>query len=600
MRVTDYSPPLKDITFVLDKVVDLPGLVTLPGFEHVDTDTVHGALEEFGRLCAEVIAPLNRVGDLQGSVMNPDATVTTPEGFKAAYAKFASAGWGGVNFPEQYGGGGFPSVVAIAMHEMLNSANLSFSMAPLLSHGAIDLLLEHGSEEQKEVYATRLISGEWTGTMNLTEPDAGSDVGALRTKAARAEDGSYRITGTKIFISFGEHDLTDQIVHLVLARTPDAPPGTKGISCFIVPKFLVNDDGSLAERNGVKVVSIEHKMGIKASPTCVLEYEDAIGYLIGEENAGMRYMFTMMNAARLGVGVQGLALSEMAWQMALEYSKERHQGRAPGAPAGTSSAIIEHPDVRRMLMKMRALVEAQRALALSNAAAADVAHHHPDEAERTRAAEFADLLTPLTKAWCTDMGVEVTSLAVQVFGGMGFIEETGIAQLYRDARIAPIYEGTNGIQAMDLVGRKLPMRSGAVINEFLEGIDATVRELSASTGDLVAIGTGLADGMSAVREATTWIFENGLANPVDALAGATPYLRMLSLVTGGWLLAKGALAAQRSIDDGSARDQKAFLSSKVTTARFFNEQLLPEAVGLLPSVRGGAGILFEIDQEALA
>jgi alkylation response protein AidB-like acyl-CoA dehydrogenase len=597
--VTDYTPPIRDLTFVLDHVVDLPGICSLPGFEHVDRETVQGALEEFGRLCSEVIAPLNRIGDEQGSVWNPDGTVTTPEGFPAAYAQFRDAGWGAVSFPEEYGGGGFPLTVAICLHEMLNSANMSFSMAPLLSHGATDLLLHHGSEEQKEVYATKLISGEWTGTMNLTEPDAGSDVGALRTKAIPQDDGSYRISGTKIFITFGNHDLTEQIAHLVLARTPDAPPGTKGISCFIVPKLLLNDDGSFGEPNNVKVVSIEHKMGIKASPTCVMEYDEAVGYLIGEANAGMRYMFTMMNSARLGVGVEGLALSERAWQMARAYAEERRQGRAPGAPAGTSSAIIDHPDVRRMLYSMRALTEAQRALVLTNASAIDLAANHPDETERTHAQELADLLTPLTKAWCTDMGVEVTSLAVQIHGGMGFIEETGVAQLYRDARIAPIYEGTNGIQAMDLVGRKLPMRAGGVITDYLAGIEATAAELASADGDLAAIGTALSEGLVSVREATDWIFEHGLANPADALAGATPYLRMLSLLTGAWLLGKGARAARTVLDEGTAGGDDGFLEAKVTTARFFAEQLLPAVRGLVPAVTGGSAILYDIEPKYL-
>ncbi len=597
--MSDYVPPINDLSFVLDHIVDLPAVCALEGFEHVDRETVLGALEEFGRLCSEVIAPLNRVGDLQGSTWHPDFSVTTPEGFPEAYEQYRKAGWGAVAFPEEYGGGGFPLTVSLALDELLTSANMAFSMAPLLGHGAIELLLEHGSEEQKEVYATRLVSGEWTGTMNLTEPDAGSDVGALRTKAVPQPDGRYRITGTKIFITFGDHDLTEQIAHLVLARTPDAPPGTKGISCFIVPKLLVNDDGTLGERNTANVVSIEHKMGIKASPTCVMDYDDAVGYLIGEENAGMRYMFTMMNNARLGVGLEGLALSERAWQMARTYAEERRQGRAPGSAPGTSSPIIEHPDVRRMLLTMKALVEAQRALVLLNAQALDVAGHHGDESVRTEAADLADLLTPLTKAWCTDMGVEVTSLAVQVHGGMGFIEETGVAQLYRDARIAPIYEGTNGIQAMDLVGRKLPMRGGAVIGAFLDGIDATIAELRAGDEALVAIGDALADGLAEVREATSWIFEHGLANPTDALAGATPYLRMLSTLTGGWLLGRGALAARRVLSEDTAGGDEGFYEAKVVTARFFAEQLLPAASGLKTSVTGGAGILFAIDAEHL-
>ena len=368
------------------------------------------------------------------------------------------------------------------MQEILTSANMAFSMCPLLNQGAVDMLLHHASETLRETYLPKMVTGEWTGTMNLTEPHAGSDVGALATKAVPQDDGTYRITGTKIFISFGEHDMSENIIHLVLARTPDAPPGTKGISCFIVPKLLVDDDGTLGERNDVTCVSIEHKMGIKASPTCVLSYGDqgegAVGYLIGEENAGMRYMFTMMNNARLSVGLEGLALAERAFQMALAYAKERKQGRAPGAPAGEQSFIVDHPDVRRMLLTQKASIEALRGIIYANAAAIDRAAHHEDEAVRTATDELADILTPVSKGWGTDLGVELTSLALQVFGGMGYIEETGVAQHYRDARIAPIYEGTNGIQAMDLVGRKLPMRGGAAIADYLGYIEATVEELA--------------------------------------------------------------------------------------------------------------------------
>ena len=463
--MAEYTAPLRDIRFVLEHLVDLPSVAALPGFEHVDADSVYAVLEENGRFMEDLVAPLNRIGDLQGSVRQDDGTVTTPEGFKEAYKAYVDAGWNGVAFPATYGGGGFPWVVGIAMQEILTSANMAFSMCPLLNQGAVDMLLHHASEEHRETYLPKMVTGEWTGTMNLTEPQAGSDVGALTTRAVPQADGTYRVTGTKIFISFGEHDMSENIIHLVLARTPSAPPGTKGISCFIVPKYVVNDDGTLGARNDVTCVSIEHKMGIKASPTCVLSYGDAgdgaIGYLIGEENAGMRYMFTMMNNARLSVGLEGLALAERAFQMALSYAKERKQGRAPGAPAGEQSAIVDHPDVRRMLLTQRASIEALRGIIYANAAAMDRSVRHEDEATRAGCAELADILTPVSKGWGTDLGVELTSLALQVFGGMGYIEETGVAQHYRDARIAPIYEGTNGIQAMDLVGRKLPMRAGA-------------------------------------------------------------------------------------------------------------------------------------------
>ncbi|MEZ5141202.1 MAG: acyl-CoA dehydrogenase family protein [Acidimicrobiales bacterium] len=472
--MAEYRPPLRDVFFVLDNLVDLDELCQFEAFKHTDPDTLKAVIEENARFVAEVIAPLNRVGDLEGSVHDPATnTVRTPEGFKAAYDQYVGAGWGGVPFDAAYGGGGFPWLEGIVMQEFLCSANMSFSMAATLIQGAIDLLHSHGSEEQKETYLPKMVSGEWGGTMNLTEPEAGSDVGALRTKAVPQGDGSYRITGTKIFITFGEHDLTEQIIHLVLARTPDAPPGTKGISCFIVPKYLVNDDGSLGERNDVQCVSVEHKMGVKASPTCVMsfgEQDGAVGYLIGEENQGMRYMFTMMNNARLSVGLQGLAIAERAYQDAVAYAQERQQGRAPGAPAGTSSPIIEHPDVRRMLMTQKALIEAMRGIIYLTAEASDHAAHHPDPDIRAYKQALVDLLIPVCKGWCTDMGVEVTSLAVQVYGGMGFIEESGVPQHYRDARIAPIYEGTNGIQAMDLVGRKLPIDGGGVVREFLSQI----------------------------------------------------------------------------------------------------------------------------------
>ena len=585
--MAEYTAPLRDIRFVLEHLVDLRSVAELPGYEHVDADGVYSVLEENARFMEDLVAPLNRVGDEQGSVRHEDGSVTTPEGFVDAYKAYVDAGWGGVPFPEDYGGGGFPWLVGIAMQEMLTSANMAFSMCPLLNQGAIDMLLHHASEEHKETYLPKMVTGEWTGTMNLTEPQAGSDVGALTTKAVPQDDGTYRITGTKIFISFGEHDMSENIIHLVLARTPSAPPGTKGISCFIVPKLLLDEDGIPGERNDVTCVSIEHKMGIKASPTCVLSYGDggegAVGYLIGEENAGMRYMFTMMNNARLSVGLEGLALAERAFQMALAYARERRQGRAPGAPPGQQSAIVEHPDVRRMLLTQKACIEALRGITYANAAAIDHANRHPDDAVRAANDELADILTPVSKAWGTDLGVELTSLALQVFGGMGYIEETGVAQHYRDARIAPIYEGTNGIQAIDLVGRKLPMRGGAAIGDYLGRIQATVDALASADDDLASIHAGLADGLEVLRTATDWLLANGLADPLDALAGATPYLRLFSVVTGGWVMARQAQAATALLTDAAPADKDLY-EGKVLTARFFCEQVLPQARGLLPAV----------------
>jgi alkylation response protein AidB-like acyl-CoA dehydrogenase len=573
--------------FVLEHLVDLPSITSFDAFADVDPDSVYAAMYEYARFMEDLIAPLNRPGDLEGSHRNDDGTVTTPEGFRAAYQAYVDAGWGGVPFPPAYGGGGFPWLVGVALQEIMTAANMAFSICPLLSQGALDMLLHHASEEQRETYLPKMVSGEWTGTMNLTEPQAGSDVGALTTRAVPQPDGTYRITGTKIFISWGEHDMVENIIHLVLARTPSAPVGTKGISCFIVPKFLVNDDGSLGARNDLTCVSVEHKLGIKASPTCVMSYGDggdgAIGYLIGEENAGMRYMFTMMNNARLSVGVEGLSISDRAYQLAVDYAKERKQGRAPGAAAGVQSPIIEHPDVRRMLLTIRSSVEALRGVVYMNAAAIDRAAHHPDEAVRAASQERVELLTPVSKGWGTDLGVELTSLALQVFGGMGYVEETGIAQMVRDARIAPIYEGTNGIQAMDLVGRKLPMRAGAAVGDHLAAIDAVVARLDSGGEDLASIRTALADGLATLRTATDWVLGHGLGAPLDVLAGATPYLRLFSVVTGAWVMAQQALVASALLAEASPAD-KAFYEGKVLTARFFCEQLLPQAVGLLPAI----------------
>ena len=599
--MADYRPPLTDITFLLDNLVDLDAVCDLEPYSHLDPDTIKAVLEENGRFVSEVIAPLNQIGDLQGSQHQPDHTVKTPDGFAEAYQAYVEGGWGAVPFEPAYGGGGFPWVVGTVMQEFISSANMAFSMCPLLTQGAIDMLRHHGSEEQREVYLPRMVTGEWTGTMNLTEPEAGSDVGALRTRAVPADDGSWRITGTKIFISFGEHDMADNIIHLVLARTPGAPPGTKGISCFIVPKFLVNDDGSLGERNDVTCVSIEHKMGIKASPTCVMSYgegEGAVGYLIGEENRGMRYMFTMMNSARLSVGLEGLALAERAYQDALQYAQERRQGTAPGAPAGESSLIIDHPDVRRMLLTMKAYIEAMRSLIYLTAARMDVALSHPEAEVRQASSERVDLLIPICKAWSTDLGVEVTSLAIQVYGGMGYVEESGVPQHFRDARITPIYEGTNGIQAMDLVGRKLPMRAGGVVQDFLDDVADVVTELDKAGPALASIGANLADALAVLTETTTWLMEHGMADVRNALAGATPYLRMFSLVTGGWLMARQALAAQTHLEAGTGDGD--VMAAKVVTARFFAEQLLPGVKGLQAPVTAGFADLFAIDPAHLA
>tara|TARA_Y100001970_G_scaffold402_1_gene480 strand:- start:3806 stop:5599 length:1794 start_codon:yes stop_codon:yes gene_type:complete len=595
--MSEYSPPLDDMKFALREVVDVESLSELPAFNEVGLEALDSLLDEASRFFNEVISPTNRTGDLEGSLLNNDGSVSTPTGFREAYAQYVDAGWGAISFDPEYGGGGFPWLVGIAITEMLTAANMALSLNPMLTQGSIHALTAHGSQEQKLAWLPKLITGEWAGTMNLTEPQAGSDVGALTTKAEIQEDGTYKITGQKIYITWGEHDLTENIIHLVLARTPDAPPGTKGISLFIVPKFIINDDGSIGEENDIKCLSIEHKLGIHASPTCVLQFGDdggATGYIVGEENSGMRYMFTMMNQARLAVGLEGLAVADRAYQQALDYALERMQGRRANTPKGESVPIIDHPDVRRMLMTMKAYIEAMRCMIYLNAKSIDIAHHHPDKDERTRGNELTDLLTPLSKSWCTDLGNELTSLGIQIHGGMGFVEETGAAQHYRDIRIAGIYEGTNGIQAIDLVGRKLSMRKGDVVRELLLEINETASELHSANLD--GIGRPLKDAVQDMQAATEWLIEKGGASTDDGLAGATPYLRMFGTTVGGWLLAKSALQAKKQISEGNDSE---FLQAKIETATFFAEQLLPQVSGLLPAAVSGAHSLYAITPERL-
>ena len=579
----DYTPPLDDIRFLLNRVLDLPALLDTEKFTDLDPETVHDAIDAAGTFIAEVIAPTNAIGDQVGTQLQPDGTMKTPEGFKEAYAKLVEAGWGALTFDPAYGGGGFPEAVGIVLQEFMVSSNMAFSMAPLLTQGSIHAINSVADELVTETYLAKLVSGEWTGTMNLTEPEAGSDVGALHTKAVPNGDGSWAITGSKIYISWGDHDMADNVIHLVLARTPDAPPGTKGISCFVVPKIMVNDDGSLGEPNDLKVVSIEHKMGIHGSPTCTMSFGDeggATGWLLGNEFDGMRVMFVMMNMARLSVGVQGLGLAD---------ANERVQGKVVGTPKeDRTSPIVGHPDVRRMLLDMRSLTEAMRGICLMNAVAMDRASALSDEDERQKAEDLNELLIPITKAWCTDMGVEVTSLAVQVFGGMGFVEETGVSQFFRDARIAPIYEGTNGIQAMDLVGRKLPMRAGGVVTDTLADIRTTIDELKGQD-ELTGIASRLSEATDALDEATQWIFANS-GDIRDVLSGATPYLRMWGLVVGGWVLGMSALAATEWAADGG---DEAFCTEKVRTARWFADQQLPAVAGLVPRATAGAALMDE-------
>ena len=590
--MSDYRVDLDEISFNLRHVADLDGLSKLEEFEHVEPDVVDQVLAEAARFAEEVIAPLNRVGDTEGARRLDDGSVATPTGFREAYDAYVQAGWGALSIDPEYGGGGFPHLVGLAVEEMFTAACMSWSLCPLLTQGAINMLGAHGTEDQKALYLPPMATGTWTGTMNLTEPQAGSDLGAVAARALPQPDGSYRLVGTKIFITYGEHDLADNIVHLVLARTPDAPPGTRGISCFLVPKHLPAADGSSGVRNDVRCVSIEHKLGIHASPTCVMAYGDdegAVGFLVGEENGGMRAMFTMMNHARLSVGLEGVAIAERSYQQALAYAHERRQGRAPGAPKGESSAIIDHPDVRRMLLDMRSSTSAMRGLAYRNAEAIDRAAHGSDAQQRQAADEQAALLTPLTKAWATDMGCELVSVGLQVHGGMGFIEETGSAQHYRDARIAPIYEGTNGIQSADLVGRKLSMRDGGAVRDHLARIGTTVEALDGN-GELASVGRHLEAALEATGEASEWLLAAGLA---QRLAGADAYLRMLAVTAGAAALADGALAATRLGDPDAAAD-------RAVLARFFAANRLSGVPGLLAAVTEPADDLAAAAQRILA
>jgi alkylation response protein AidB-like acyl-CoA dehydrogenase len=533
------------------------------------------------------MAPLNRSGDEQGSKL-VDGTVVTPDGFDEAYQKYVDSGWSSAHFPEEWSGGGLPYTVGIVIQEMFKTANMGFSLCAMLTQGGVDALLAHGTDEQRRIYLPHLTSARWSGTMNLTEPEAGSDVGALRTRAERADDGTYRIFGTKIFITWGDQDLTENVIHLVLARTPDAPPGTRGISMFIVPKFIPDADGSPGPRNDLKVVSLEHKLGIHASPTCVVSFGDdgegAIGYLLGEEQKGMRNMFTMMNGARLGVGLEGLGVTERAYQQALGYAHERMQGRKMGSGSATDVAIVEHPDVRRMLITMKAYSQAMRALLYYSAAETDYAKHSDDPDRRNLARNRVALLTPLAKAWCTDIGVEMASLGIQVHGGMGYIEETGAAQHFRDSRIAPIYEGTNGIQAIDLLTRKLTIEDGAMVRDMISEM-REVRDQLLDYEELTAFAAELGIALDGLSDTSDWLLAKLSADDIeDALAGATPFLRQLGTVVAGWLMAKGALAAVSAGDSGFNRE-------KVIVARFYGEHLLPQVNGLLPTIKGGAQLL---------
>lgn len=580
-----YRAPVDDMAFTLAHGAGMGRALAEGLYGELGPDDIRAVLEEAGRFAADLLAPLNRLGDRHGAVLQ-DGRVILPPGWKEAYTAWAQAGWNGLAAPEEWGGQGLPRALNAACIEMWNSAAMAFGLGPILTMAGIDALAQHGSQQLKEKYLAKLISGEWMGTMQLTEPQAGSDVGALRTKAERAPDGSYRITGQKIFITYGEHDLTDNIIHFVLARLPDAPPGTKGISLFLVPKFLVNADGSLGARNDVRVHSLEHKLGIHASPTCTMVYGDhggATAYLIGQEHAGMACMFTMMNEARLAVGLQGVAIAERAFQHALRYAHERKQGRAPGMAVDKSVAIVDHIDVRRMLLTMQAMTRAARAICYATAVALDIAERGKDDATRKAGHDRAALLTPVAKSFSTDMGIEVASLGIQVHGGMGFIEETGAAQYLRDARITAIYEGTNGIQAIDLVTRKLPMNGGATVKAYIDELrDIAARVQATNDPAFGATAARLHAALDDLERATGWLLAQVKSAPQNALAGATAYQRLFGLAAGGSLLAEDALAALRR-GDGTART-----SERVAFARFCAETIVVQSGGLAMAVTDGA------------
>jgi acyl-CoA dehydrogenase len=594
--MSTYAAPIRDMKFVINELVGLDQISALPGCEEVTADLVDAVLEEAGKFAAGVLDPLNRAGDRTGARLDNNVVTAAP-GFKEAFRQFSEGGWTGLNCDPQFGGQGLPHIISAQTSEMWNSANMSFCLCPMLTAGVVAALMRHGSDQQKALYLPNLVSGKWTGTMNLTEPQAGSDLAAVRTRAVPEGD-HYQLHGTKIFITWGEHDMAENIIHMVLARTPDAPEGVKGISLFVVPKFLVNRDGSLGKRNDVKCVSIEHKLGIHGSPTCVMAYGDAdgaIGYLVGEENRGLEFMFTMMNVARLEVGIEGVAIAERAYQHALEYAKNRVQGREIGVKGGDRVTIIHHPDVRRMLMSMKAQTEAMRAIATLASAYLDKALLHPDKSERARNQALFDLLTPVVKGWCTEQCIEIASVGVQVHGGMGFVEETGAAQYLRDARITTIYEGTTGIQANDLIGRKIAYEKGATIKLMIAEMRALDGELAKVTHPGIAVvRRSLSEGVAALTEATDWLLATFPHNMKAAAAGAVPFLKLFGVVAGGWQLARAALIAKRRLDEGA--EDYDFYRAKIGTARFYAEHVLPLAQSCKQEIVNGSTSVLALEE----
>jgi alkylation response protein AidB-like acyl-CoA dehydrogenase len=587
-KTMSYTAPLKDMLFDIEHLARIDQVAQMPGFEDAGLETAQAVLEECAKLNEGVIAPLNFEGDKNPSSFK-DGVVTTTPGFKDAFKQYAEGGWQGLQHPVDFGGQGLPKTIGAACGEILNSANMSFALCPLLTDGAIEALLTAGSDELKANYLEKLVSGQWTGTMNLTEPQAGSDLAAVRSRAEPQPDGSYKVFGTKIFITYGEHDMAENIVHLVLARVTGAPEGVKGISLFVVPKYMVNNDGSLGARNDVHCVSIEHKMGIKASPTAVLQYGDhggAVGYLVGQENRGLEYMFIMMNAARYAVGVQGIAIAERAYQKAVAYAKDRVQSRPVDGSLSAAAPIIHHPDVKRMLMTMRASTEACRAMASVAAAAYDAAHHHPDAEVRKQNAAFYEFLVPLVKGYSTEMSLEVTSLGVQVHGGMGFIEETGAAQYYRDAKILTIYEGTTAIQANDLVGRKTARDGGTGAKAIAAQIEKTEAELAKrGSANAKAVHQRLKAAREAFVDVVEFIAANTRSNPNAAFAGSVPYLMLAGNLMAGWQMARALMVAE---DLSTKGQDKAFMDAKITTARFYADHILSRAPGVRDAIVDGA------------
>ena len=595
-----YTAPTRDTRFIINEMLDLESYAELPGFEAASADVTDAVINEGGKFCAEVLAPINQSGDQEGCTRHEDGSVTAPKGFKEAFDQFREAGWGTLSQPEEFGGQGMPHVLGFAFEEFVSSANQAFGMYPGLTNGAVSALLAKGSQEQKEKYLPKMISNEWTGTMNLTEPHCGTDLGMIRTKAEPQADGSYAITGTKIFISAGEHDMADNIIHLVLAKTPGAPDSTKGISLFVVPKFLVEDDGSIGERNGVVCGSIEHKMGIHGNATCVLNYDGAKGWLVGEENKGLAAMFIMMNAARLGVGIQGLSQAEVAYQNAVAYALDRRQGRAltgPAEPEQQADPIFVHPDVRRMLMDAKAFTEGMRALCLWGALQVDLSHKAATEEEREQADMLIGLLTPVIKGYGTDKGYEVATNMQQVFGGHGYIEEWGMSQFVRDARIAQIYEGTNGVQAMDLCGRKLAQKGGAAVQAFFKVVGNDIAE---AKGDemLAPLAEALEKALGQQQAATMWFMQNAMQNPNHLGAGAHHYMHIMGIVTLGWMWLRMAKVAQAALAAGT--DDKAFYEAKLTTARYYMDRYLPDAGALRRKLETGSDSMMALGEDAFA